>query len=767
MKSSAFWALFLTVCVCLPSNGFSAPSYPSSEKSKSEISKTIFDKDDEDKVEAVADSLEYSKNNKKIIAKGNVVVRYHDEHLTSDYAEVDSESKTVFAKGHVIIFHKDNPIGQGDEVEYNFESRYGSFPDGKGFTAPWFIHGDQAEQLKPGVRKIQNGSATTCNLEHPHYEVRGKSIKIIDNDKMIVKSAFIYVLNVPVFWLPYLIVPLQPDVNLPFAVSVGYNSQLGYFIETTKGFSVTKEIQGKAHLDYRTRRGVGGGIDLNYDYGQYAKGFVKGYVTQDKKAPRTSGDDSGFNNTENRTRGRLTWLHRTDVDPNTNIILRYNRLEDEYFLQEFFRHESQAEVEPQSFVTATKNTEKWGSLVHVERQMNRFERLVERQPHLQLDWRDQPLLGSKFFYQNQISYDNLNKVHGRQRPDDENVNRGDQFNELSRPFVWRKVKFSPFVNMRETFYTRDHEGDTQSLRANFGAGIDVRTHFYKTHNVTFDKMGMEINNIRHVIEPVAQYRTDKPTMNPGNLDNFDSIDRIDDADQVTLGVENRFQTKRVVAGKMRRVDILSLNSYVNYQRLQDSGGFGSGLTNLYEGRTDSNLLSRDLLFNQEVVFRPYEWLQYQVRMDASMRKTSLRSFNQDIVLKFRRLKFVFGQRYIDDIGDINGGNQFAFETNFTINPLWTIGGYIRWDAQQKGRNEYQIMFTRDLHDFILDFGYNVKNSSISSNNKEIFFDFRMKAFPQLPLRSGSHSNFSAPQMSPTVDGASGGTATPHNYYENV
>lgn len=756
-------AVVLSLLLC--TRAFAAETDKSRPQAAAVPTQSIFDQD-EDKVEAVADSLEYSKTDKKIIARNNVVVRYHDDHLTADFAQVDPDTKTVYATGHVLIFHKDIPVAKGDEITYDFKNRSGSFPDGRGFTAPWFVNGKEVKQLEKGKRIIKDGSATTCNLEHPHYEIRGKSVKVIDNDKMIIKNAFIYVLGKPVFWLPYMIIPLRPDINAPIAASVGYNSRLGYYIETTKGFSINENIGGKAHLDYRTRRGIGGGVDLNYNYGQWANGIVKGYVTQDKKAPRTSGTNNGFQNTEDRTRGRLTWIHRTDIDPNSNVILRYNRIEDEYFLQEFFRKESQAEIEPQSFVTLTKNTENWGSLVHVEKQMNRFESLVERLPRVQLDWRDQPLFGSKVFYKSEVAYDNLSKVHGRVRPDNEDANRADQLNEWSLPVEWNHLKFSPFVNLRETYYSRNKESSSDRFRGAFGYGGDVRTQFYKTYDAHYDKMGMEINELRHVIEPLVQYRGDKVTMNPGRLENFDSVDRLDSSDQVTVGVENRLQTKRVVDGKVRRVDIVSLNSYVNQLRLQDSGGFGSSLTNLYEGRTESTLLSNDTLFNQEVVLRPYEWLQYQARFDHSIRQNKLRAFNHDFVLKFRRVKFVFGQRFIRNIGDIPGGDQFAFETLWTINPLWKLGGYVRWDAENKGRDEYQVMFTRDLHDFILDFGYNVKTSSIDSSNREFFFDFRMKAFPAYALRSGAHSSFAEPHIGPTVDGSGGGSADPYSYYEN-
>lgn len=739
------------------------PIYP--EQKGNLPNRPIYDSPQE-KIEAVADSLEYSKADKKIIAKSNVVVRYRDDHLTSDYAEVDSESKTVYARGHVIVFHKDIPVAQGDVLTYNFETKSGSFPDGRGFFTPWFVTGQDSKQLNEKTQVIKHGGATTCNLAKPHYEIRGRSVRITENDKMIITNAIIYVLGKPVFWLPYVVIPLQ-NRSLPFAVSAGYKSRFGYYIEASKGFSINGNIGGEFHLDWRSKRGVGGGADLRYDYGSKAYGIVKAYITQDKKAPRTSGTDNGFQNTEDRARGRLTWVHRSDFNPNTNVILRYNKIEDEFFLQEFFQKESRAEIEPQSFITTTHNTEKYGSLVHVEKQVNRFESVVERLPKVQLDWRDQPIFGSPYFYQGQFSFDYMNKVFGRKKPDDENTARFDQFNEWTRPLKWNHVKFTPYVNMRETYFTRNQNSSSDRLRANFGAGADLRTQYYKTYAVEFEKLGMEVNQLRHVIEPLAQYKTDKPTMNPGTLQNFDSIDRIDDQDQVILGLENRLQTKRIIEGKVRRVDIVSMNTYLTYLRLDDSGNFGSGLTNLFEGRTDSNLHSQDVYISQDFTIRPYEWLQYQARIDHSIRRNEVRSFNHDIVTHFRRFAFLFGQRYVNDIGTIPGGNQFIFETTWFINPLWKLTGYVRFDVEKSGTNEYQVTASRDMHDFILDFGYNVRNSSIDSSNQEIFFDFRLKAFPMLNLKSGSRASFSQPRISSTVEGAQGGIADPFNYYENV
>ena len=59
-----------------------------------------------------------------------------------------------------------------------------------------------------------------------------------------------------------------------------------------------------------------------------------------------------------------------------------------------------------------------------------------------------------------------------------------------------------------------------------------------------------------------------------------------------------------------------------------------------------------------------------------------------------------------------------------------------------------------MHDFILEFGYNVRNSSIRSGNSEVYVNFFMKEFPGLALRSGrGRANFAQPRIGETVDGA--------------
>src|SRR5260221_7406355 len=134
MKRMSFLSLFMRALFCFPLIVFLLFSQPSiapaadknetpgkTEPAKPQQQRLSLPLEDmstpkAEKVDAVADSLEYIRDQKKIIGKGNVLVHYGGNQITSDYAEIKTDTKQVHATGHVIIFHNGEPIAQGKEV---------------------------------------------------------------------------------------------------------------------------------------------------------------------------------------------------------------------------------------------------------------------------------------------------------------------------------------------------------------------------------------------------------------------------------------------------------------------------------------------------------------------------------------------------------------------------------------------------------------------------------------------------------------------------
>ncbi len=727
-----------------PQPGVTSSKPAQSESSKNNLlAQTIYDKKDS-QVEVVADQLEYSRTKKMMIAQGNAVITYQNVKITSDYAEVDTTAKQAYARGHVFIFRGDQLATKGEQVYYDFANNTGRFPDARVLTEPWYAKGTKVDQVAKGVLKVEEGCVTSCYEEVPNYKIRAKSVTIYTGDKMIARNVTIYILEKPVFWLPYIVIPLN-NKNAPINVTPGYSSRDGAYILSSVGYSINRHLGGKILADWRSKHGVGGGAVLGYDYGPLAQGQLVGYLTQDKRAPTPSAENP-YSVTEDRTRGRLTWKHRSDFDENTHIIAKYHRASDARILQDFFRKEDHLENEQHSFIAATHNTEHYGLLFDAQKRMNKFESEVERLPELRADWRNQPFLRPGLFYQSQASFANLDNRYTNS-PSHSHANRFDTFHEWSAPMKidWQQLKFTPYVNARGTYYSRKGYSPDDVARLVAGFGADLRTQYYRTIPVTSDKLGIEINNLRHVLEPSVQLNSTHPTISGDAVTQFDPIDKIDSQDIVTLGLENRLQTKRMINGKMQRVDIVSLNTFLNYD------------TNTSEL---NNQPSGFASFTPELVLRPYQWLQYETRANYDVHNGELQVFNQDLLIRIARAKFLFGHRYVKDPSKvssanlINTSNLVLFELGYQLNKIWKIGGYIRFDANKTNLEEWQISATRDLGClWLLDFGYNVRSSAISSSNKEFFFDLRMKGFPQYVLRNGSKASFAEPRIGETVAGS--------------
>lgn len=729
------------------------PALAEEEKSsrKSSVDLPTIDpySEEEPQVQVVADNLQYLREEKKIIAKGNVVIEYLEYKITSDYAEVFTESRKAIAKGHMIIFHGNEIKAEGDEIYFDFRNSQGEFPDGRHFTPPWFITGEEIKQVKDGEIQITNAIITTCDREdHPHYGIHASHARILKDDKLIARNVRIYALEAPIFWLPYLVLPLNLN-SLPFSIAAGHNSQDGYYVELTKGFVVSSQMNGKLLADWRSKRGFGGGAILDYDFGEVARGNLIGYWTQDDNAPTLNNADNPFEEDQSRDRGRLTWRHRADINDYSYVVMRYHRVADEFVLQDFFEKEFRSVLQQQSFATMTLNGDRQGLLIHGQKRMNNFEALVERLPEVRHTWKNQEFFVKGLYYESESSVANLYKKFGR-TPLNEDVVRIHSSHHWFRPFKLNDYKFTPFLNVQGTGYSRERFSDDDRFRFALGYGFDLRKQFYKTYNQTSDFAGIEINGLRHIIEPNFQMESIHPsTVSDETINHFDRIDLVDDKDVFTLGVENRIQTKRVVAGKMQRVDIVSLNTYVRFDINPDEPSPDTGFKTL----------------NQEITLRPYDWLKYDADITIDLENGRFAVFNQDITLEKQRWDLLLGHRYVNnstfqdarfigDFNDIDASHQLVFAGNYRLNELWEFNGHIRWDLDENELEEWQLGATRDLHDFIFSFGYNVRNSSIRNSNSEIYFNFSMKDFSALALRSGGgRATFSEPRIGETVAGA--------------
>ncbi|MBN1493867.1 MAG: LPS-assembly protein LptD [Candidatus Omnitrophica bacterium] len=697
-------------------------------------------KDTNEKVEVTADQVEYDNNAKKIIGRGNVVIVHGKDRLIADYAEVYNDTKEAMAEGHVILFQGENQL-RGDKVFYNFESNSGHFPDGAYKANPFYGNAQDIKQINQDKVHLQNAFLTTCDLGfRPHYGAQAKKVIIYFDDKLIATNCKIKILGKTVMWWPYMLVPLHGK-HMPLSVRPGYSSDWGAYVLTKKGFSINKNINGAVRYDYRYERGHAGGADLNYNYGQFGTGLFRAYVAHDLQAPDKSlADPESADITDDRYRFR--WQHRTDIDEYTNVIVEYNKLHDEYFLNDFFENEYKAEADPETFAILTRNTERYGFLVNVEKRANHFLNTIEKLPEVRFNWNNQEVFNTNIYYENETSVVNFHNKRAHSALDDDVV-RLDFYNKISYPVKLFRYNFLPYFYSRHDYYSKNSSGKENITRGAYGGGIDVNTRYFKVYDVTTDVLGIDINQIRHILEPSIGYISTREVTVPRNtLFQLDEIDAEDDFDEVTFGIRNKLQTKREVDGQMKRVDLFVLDNKINYEFNREAAGGSSWLN-----------------FSTEVELRPYNWMMLYHKNVWDIRRDQFDSSDFAIELTpLEKWKFLLNHGFIDDklLGDNDEASSLlTFDTEYKINDLWKVGGYVRYEFDDSRAEEMELRLLRDLHCWLLEFGVNQRNNEGDERETEFFFDLKMKAFPDIEAKTGNRSTYSRGRYGALISGSSG------------
>lgn len=712
---------------------------------------------EEAKVEAVADNLEYVKDEKKIIGKGNVVVTQEDIRLLADYAEVFTETKKTYAEGHVSLLQNKARI-YGEQAFYNFSTNQGSFPNGNVSYAPFYISGEQIEQVSKQQVDVYQAIITTCALPHPHYDLKADRVVVYPGDKMIARNVKFRILNVPVFWWPYLVIPLNEETG-PFEISFGQSKSFGNYVLLGKTFSVVppvdgREIKTKFHVDHYHKRGTAVGNETWYHLDKIGDGNIKLYNIKDARAPDPFffEEDEGW---RKKKRYRVTWKHRTDFDERTNLIAQWNQFSDPHVLSNFFDEEFDEEPIPQSFVTFTRNAKNYGLLVDMQIQANNFDNVLERLPEIRFNLNSTEIGETGFYYDNSISYQNLHQItHSQSRdPSDgegkrrlvseirQSLSEAQTSHQISRPMrLFRYYDFTPHISSQWIYDNRNHLGKRHVMRNIIGMGAEASTRFYRYWDVPKGSFlgGIQADRVRHVARPIVEYSAIRQsTTRPANIHPLGTNSPVSDV--VKFGIENRIQTK---SGK-RRVDIVSLNTYVYYT--------------FNDGNRDSRWTTGTI----QLILRPYSWLQYKSEWTVDLKKHRTTATTTDLVLHTKYVDLQLNHRAVFAPKDSLASDLFFQRETNTItldavgrfNDRWTFGTYVRWEVKRMSFREYEWRVTRDLHDWMLTFGQNFKHSAINWLDNEFFFELTLKAFPSTPFNSGERAEFPDARIGESVSGA--------------
>ncbi len=642
-------------------------------------------------IEVKGDKIVYKEGGKIVTATGHVVITYENMRLTCQEAEVNLEKNLAKAKGNVILVDPRGVV-HGDYVEYDFEKEKGKVLRADFEMSPYYGAAQELDQLGPEEYEANSCYITACDpsVYHPlNYRLEAKKVKIYPHKKVVAEKVRFKIGKYTVFYFPRYVHRLdekRPNIK----VVPGHDNDWGYFLLTTYKQSLNDQVDMKFNLDWREKRGVGFGPDVYY-HSELGSGILRTYYIHEKDKEFL--EELGGLRKQNRY--KVQWIHHWDNGSNRRVLLELHKFSDRYVLKDFYYEEEyEYDPSPSSYLLFAQDDQYGTFSLYLKKRVNHFYTETEYLPRLEYTLYSTPIFLHGLYISGDVEFANLSRRFS-DGSSDLSAWRWDGYLQLLYTTKLGPLEISPFIGGRQTYYSRDKEGEEGLWRGVIYTGVDLSTHLYRTFSDTF----------RHIVRPYVKYRyNSEPTVSSDKLQQFDWIDSIEKNHELLLGVENLFQGKgeNGVILDLLRFDIDSC-----YKIRSDRGSYFDWL---------------DL----DLEWKPMSGLRMDIEYRYGLDEGYWRYGSFDVWFDgIKGLKVGLGHQYQrDDMA------QTTLETYWEVIPGWKFHTYHRYEFETGAMQEQTYSVVKDLRCWELEVSY----TDEKYGSDTFWVILRMKAFPDLGLK---------------------------------
>lgn len=189
-----------------------------------------------------ADSISIDLRKRKVYLYNKAEINYEQINLTAALVDIDFPTNliTAYGKRDSLGILQDKPVFteagkdyMSEVMIYNYKTKKGRIKKVKTKEGEGYLHGKTIKKMPDNTINVKQGSYTTCELDHPHFEIRYTKAKVIPKDKIVSGPAYLVIEDVPIpFILPFGFFPnkkgQQSGILIP---SYGESSNRGFYFE--------------------------------------------------------------------------------------------------------------------------------------------------------------------------------------------------------------------------------------------------------------------------------------------------------------------------------------------------------------------------------------------------------------------------------------------------------------------------------------------------------------------------------------------------------
>jgi hypothetical protein len=452
------------------------------------------------------------------------------------------------AEGEIIL-EFGNYVILGEKLEYDFIKRQGTVYQGRTGLPPWYFGGERIDFEPSGKILISQGFITTSENCATEWQITSSNTLLTEEKLIQARDVRFHFFGVPLLWLPC----LKLDLNSIFDSPVRYGIQSGSLgPRATIAYEIFSWNRFKTflRLDYRAKRGFGGGIETEY-------------LSEDHKASLETinyiANDLSARNPHEHWRYRFQgFYHNYFEEDRFTMDLMWDKQSDIDMASDYRDRGLELDSAGRTQLLMRKQSDFWISNLTTRVRINPFQTVKQELPTLQTNFLPFQIGQTGIISQNQVRLSYLDFVYANNIPHvhDYNSSRLVFSHQLYRPF-----HFGEFTATPEIGGLIIYEGNSPEKRPRwvglglFACKLDTRLHRHYSY-------------CKHVIKPYIRYEYyTAPTSSPKQHFIFDIDDGWYRLNLFRFGTQQSFYFKEgALIGRNLLVDLYA-NAFIDSQTI--------------------------------------------------------------------------------------------------------------------------------------------------------------------------------------------------------
>ena len=274
------------------------------------------------------DSVVFDLATNKMRLYNNAEVIYKDLKLNSGVIILDRQTQILDAVGipmdtagttkfvQLPLMFQGKEKYEGTKLTYSFRTSKGTISYGYSDADVGYYFGERIKKVTPEVYFIMNGRYTTSTDKvDPEYYFYSPKMKLIPKDKIIAQSVFLYIEGVPVFWIPFVVLPNRTGRSSGLIIpKYGQDATYGFYLANAGYFWAVNDY---TDLTFKATAFTKGRYDFNSRFR-----YVKKYLYDGSIEGGYSLINSGESTDPNRVvsdQWIINWVHNQKINPTTSL----------------------------------------------------------------------------------------------------------------------------------------------------------------------------------------------------------------------------------------------------------------------------------------------------------------------------------------------------------------------------------------------------------------------------------------------------------------